>query len=120
MIKTKINFKELKNLTDKKLLKLANKVYELYDHQGILDLVDEVTLNYFINEVSKRHYGIDDVNNVKDIDEYLCFDEGGFVKMVKEQSAKKFLNNADECVCIMNLNCIKWLDNVNGDIYFTV
>ena len=82
-----INFKELSKINDEKLLKLVNKAYKLADQ----DQVDEIALHHLIGEVSKRHYGIEVVNNNKANDEYLCFDNGKFIKIVKKQSAMKFI-----------------------------
>ena len=112
----KINFKELKNLSDKRLLQLANKLYKL-DKTGF---VDEYSLHYVVNEVSRRHYGIEDVLGMEVTDEYLCFDKNGFVKIVKERTAKKFLKDLDDIGSIMRINSLWSVSSIDGNIYFTV
>ena len=80
-----INFKDLSKIKDKNLLKLTNKVYELAEEEQ----VSELALHYFINEVSKRHYDIDDVNLNKATDEYLCFDNDVFIYINPEGNPKE-------------------------------
>ena len=110
-----INFKELNKINDANLLKLTNKVYELAEQEQ----VDEIALNYFINEVSKRHYGIDDVNNVKATNEYLCFNEDSlFVKIVKKQSAMKFIKLGGNGVSALPIVAIRSVQNDDkGNIF---
>ena len=112
----KINFKELKNLSDKRLLQLANKLYKMDRNSGF---VDEHSLHYVVNEVSRRHYGIDDVCGIKLTDEYLCFDKNGFVKIVKEATAKKWLRDLNDIGTIMRIDSLWSVSSVEGNIYFS-
>ena len=50
-------FKEIKSMSDKELLENAKKIY-LMANEG---LVDELLETWFIDEVSHRKYGYDDV-----------------------------------------------------------
>lgn len=111
----KINFKELNKLNDKRLLQLANKIYKLDD----IGFVDEHSIHYIVNEVSKRHYGIEEVLGMEVTDEFLCFDKNGFVKIVKEATAKKWLKNLNDEGTIMRINSLWSVNSVEGNIYFT-
>ena len=111
----KMNFKELQNISDKRLLQLANKLYEMEQNGGF---VDEYSIHYVVNEVSRRHYGIDDVLEMEVTDEQLCFDKNGFVKIVKEPTAKKWLKNLNDVGAIMRISTLWSVDSVDGNIYF--
>jgi len=111
----KMNFKELKNISDKRLLQLANKMYEMEQNGGF---IDEYSIHYVVNEVSRRHYGIDDVLEMEVADEHLCFDKNGFVKIVKEATAKKWLRDLNDVGAIMRINTLWSVDSVEGNIYF--
>ena len=110
-----INFKDLSKIKDKNLLKLTNKVYELAEEEQ----VSELALHYFINEVSKRHYDIDDVNLNKATDEYLCFDNDVFIKVVKTQAMKKFIKYGEVGYCALPITSIRSIQNDDkGNIFF--
>ena len=113
-----INKKQLKKLNDNKLLKLTKKIYRLVED----DQISEVALHYFINEVSARHYGYEDVMNSDEYWlEYLCFTNDGneLVKMVKIDSAKKFIKNGEVGDCILPVTNIRSIDNDDkGNLLF--
>ena len=112
----KINRQQLKKLNDKKLLKLTRKTYQLYEE----NLVSEFALHYFINEVSGRHYGFEDVNATTWVGEFLCFSNNGteLVKMVKINTAIKFFENGDVGDVIIPVATIGKICDDNGDLLF--
>ena len=51
-------------------------------------------------------------------DEHLCFDKNGFVKIVKEATAKKWLRDLNDVGTIMRINTLWSVNSVEGNIYF--
>ena len=89
-----MRFNDIKKLNDEKLLILAKKVYTLANKGRC----DEMVENWFINEVSARKYGFEDVMGAKDGNDLcLCLDENEeFVKIVKERTANKWIRDSDK------------------------
>lgn len=109
------NKQQLRKLNDNKLLKLTKRVYQLFEE----GLVSEIALHYFVNEVSSRHYGIDDVNATTWVREYLCFSNEGLVKMVKTDTAIKFVKNGKVGDAILPLSAIRSIHNDDrGNLLF--
>ena len=104
-----INKSQLKKLNDNKLLKLTRRAYQMYEE----DLVSDIALHYFINEVSARHYGYDDVDNTTWVGEVLCFSDDGreLVKIVKMDTAIKFIKNGKGGDSILPLSSIRSIQN---------
>ena len=106
-----INRQQLKKLNDNKLLKLTKRVYGLSEEGK----VSEKALHYFIEEVSGRKYGFEDVMETTWVLEWLCFTNDGneLVKMVKYETARKFLKNGVVGDVILPVSQIKsiWDDD---------
>jgi len=109
------NKQQLKNINDTKLLKLTRRVYQMYEE----GLVSETALHYLINEVSGRHYGFDDVDNTTWLFEILCFSNDELVKIVKLDTAKKFLKNGGVGCTIIPIGSLKSVSNDDkGNLLF--
>lgn len=78
-------------IKDSELLKLTRYIFENY-------FKDELLMHYFINAYSQRKKDISDVMSADITDACICVsgENADFVKIVKEQSAKKYLRNAEK------------------------
>lgn len=76
-------------IKDSELLKLAKYVYENYED-------DELLTHHFVNAVSHRKYGANDVISADITDACICFkgENKEFVKLVKSPTAKKYFKNS--------------------------